>query len=589
MRKILLFLLIPFFANAQIGYTPHANKEWFKDTTQFDKGVRIRAGNPSTGKVWTAKDNSGLGEWANGGTTIDTSNFWNINGNAGTNSATNFIGTTDYKDLKIKRNGNTNIQITTDDKGEHISLVDSVGNIIIDATSLNGDFSATLGGDSTSVVADNVNGNVNYYAAVHNFSGNNSISQIIIDVDSIYNPIDTHTYIGTPIFRLKEVNSLRANFTGAVSIADGTQANGYVLTSDANGLAHWDSSSGGSCTCDTFNLQQVTDEGNTTTTQINVRKPQDTFSYIVEDSDNSNNVTVGVGTGLDGSGFITLSDDTGGVDFNSNGGDVIISGKYYGDGSMLTGVVGVTGATGATGSTGATGVTGATGATGTTVPNALTFSYGITGATSYDGSVAQTIKADTSTSGINLATQGYADRGDVWVLLSTVTASNSATVDFTGLSSTYTNYKVVINDLVPATNATTLWARVGTGGTPTYQSGGTDYSWTRFFSFVTTTGTTYTSGGSGDGNDAQIQVGTNGNIPNSGSGALSAEIKIFNPSQSTKFHYIDYEVSFTDIGANHQFVTGQGVYLSTTAVTAFRLQMSSGNIASGTVKTYGLK
>jgi hypothetical protein len=35
-------------------------------------------------------------------------------------------------------------------------------------------------------------------------------------------------------------------------------------------------------------------------------------------------------------------------------------------------------------------------------------------------------------------------------------------------------------------------------------------------------------------------------------------------------------------------ITGQGTYLSTTAINAFRVLYSSGNIASGTVRVYGL-
>ncbi len=68
-----------------------------------------------------------------------------------------------------------------------------------------------------------------------------------------------------------------------------------------------------------------------------------------------------------------------------------------------TGPTGPTGTAGTNGVTGATGPTGSTGATGSVISSALTFSYGITGATSYDGTSTQTIKTDTSATG--LATQ----------------------------------------------------------------------------------------------------------------------------------------------------------------------------------------
>ena len=66
MRKILLFLLIPFFADAQIGYTPYPNKSWFKDTVQFSKAMRLNFGGFGTGKVLTS-DAEGRVHWATGG------------------------------------------------------------------------------------------------------------------------------------------------------------------------------------------------------------------------------------------------------------------------------------------------------------------------------------------------------------------------------------------------------------------------------------------------------------------------------------------------------------------------------------------
>jgi len=246
----------------------------------------------------------------------------------------------------------------------------------------------------------------------------------------------------------------------------------------------------------------------------------------------------------------------------------------------------VSGSSGSIGPTGSTGPTGATGATGTTVPNALTFSYGITGATSYDGSVAQTIKADTSTSGINLATQGYADRGDVWVLLSTVTASNSATVDFTGLSSDYDNYEVVIDNIVPSTNSTDFWVRVGIGGTPTYQTGSV-YNYVLHFGYYNGTSV---AGVAGAFSANQIAVATANNVSNISS--LNVEVMIYDPSQTATHHVMDIKRRQVQTITNTSTVTIGDMtcaYASTTAVTAIRFQMSSGDISTGTFKLYGIK
>jgi len=481
---IVLFLLVTSFAYSQ--WTPYNVNMQVKVKFRADKQIYFPLGADS-GKVWVCiNDSTGLGEWrtVGGGGSIDTSNFWNINGNAGTTSA-NFLGTTDYKDLFLKRNGNTNIEISSDNKGEHVYIMDSLGNKLFESTSMNGDFSANLGSDTTYIVADNGGGELDISSAtiiIHNPSSGSS--KLITQCDSIFNDSDTTTYLGTETYRYKEVNTYIANVTGSFKYANGTQGAGKILTSDANGLAYWDTISGGG---------------------------------------------------------------------------------------------GATGATGATGSTGATGATGNTGATGTTVPNSLTFSYGITGATSYDGSSAQTIKADTSTSGINLATQGYADRGDVWVLLSTVTASNSATVDFTGLDSG--SYVIFYTNVIPTTTSTTLNFRYGTGGTPTYQT--SDYAYS--VSFNLNTGTTIITSNSTSAGSFVLHGVTTG----TGEG-VSGVLTMLNPSGTSIYHPMTFTANDFNGGKNYYFAGG-GCWKSTTAVTAGRFLFSGGNIASGTFKIYKIK
>lgn len=78
-----------------------------------------------------------------------------------------------------------------------------------------------------------------------------------------------------------------------------------------------------------------------------------------------------------------------------------------------------------------------------------------------------------------VATTAYADAvagsGGGLVFIASSTASASATIDFNNnLSSTYDNYLVVIENVLPATNAVTTQMRVGTGAGPTYQT--TSYS-----------------------------------------------------------------------------------------------------------------
>ncbi len=117
MRKILLgvFILFSAYSNAQIV------NDWY-DSTSFHGGVsvgsnlRIPSG-AVNGYVLTT-NGAGLATWqasqGGGGSTIDTSNFWNINGNSGTTAGANFVGTSDSTDLIIKSNANEMIRLSAD-------------------------------------------------------------------------------------------------------------------------------------------------------------------------------------------------------------------------------------------------------------------------------------------------------------------------------------------------------------------------------------------------------------------------------------------------------------------------------------------
>ncbi len=233
-----------------------------------------------------------------------------------------------------------------------------------------------------------------------------------------------------------------------------------------------------------------------------------------------------------------------------------------------------------------------------TVPNGCT---GLSSATAYavlcggtTGTGAFQSIASVGSSGQVLTSNGaaalptfQANPANAWVPLSSATASGSATVDFTGLSSSYVAYAVVITDLVPATDATALYMRVGTGAGPTYQSGATDYGHIREGGTITTTGTSFSAFGVGDGNDAQIVLVGAAAGNNTGE-HISGKVYIYRPSQTSVYHSITAELSLLDSGANTDVSTNAGMYRSTTAVTAIRFLMSSGNIASGEFRLYGL-
>jgi hypothetical protein len=102
------------------GFNTFTNSNQFNDTVQFNEEVTLDAGVVinsalsagggvgTTGQVLTSQGNAAP-IWANAG----GSSGWSLTGNAGTTPGTNFIGTTDSKDLVFKTNNSERLRITT--------------------------------------------------------------------------------------------------------------------------------------------------------------------------------------------------------------------------------------------------------------------------------------------------------------------------------------------------------------------------------------------------------------------------------------------------------------------------------------------
>lgn len=205
------------------------------------------------------------------------------------------------------------------------------------------------------------------------------------------------------------------------------------------------------------------------------------------------------------------------------------------------------GATGPTGSGGAGGATGPTGPTGPT---------GVTGATG--------------------------PGAGALVLLEQHAASSSAALDFTTfISATYDEYLIEGVELVPATNGASLILEVGTGAGPTYDTGN-NYEWA--------------STGRASNGDAITDQGATGlprilnaiaNAAGYGFGNFSLRAVAL---QSTARRKHFYGLSqFVNSTPRNVFQAGGVTWVTTaTAVTALRFLMSSGNIASGTIRIYGV-
>ena len=169
------------------------------------------------------------------------------------------------------------------------------------------------------------------------------------------------------------------------------------------------------------------------------------------------------------------------------------------------------------------------------------------------------------------------------VLLATKTASASASLVFTELNNaTYSVYEIELTNVKPATDGVSLYMRTSTNAGSSYDSGAADYAW----------GLTGTSAGSatqgastGDVAIAMNTVVTVGNGANeygvSGRMTLrSAPAAVY----TTTDGHVTY---WNTAGALVQVAVG-GARLSAADVDAVQFLFSSGNIASGSIRLYGI-
>lgn len=161
------------------------------------------------------------------------------------------------------------------------------------------------------------------------------------------------------------------------------------------------------------------------------------------------------------------------------------------------------------------------------------------------------------------------------VLLNTLTASNSANLsDTTSLTSTYSWYEIVFDNIVPQTNSTQCEIQVQVSAT--FQTSGYNGVY-----FVTSSNSSSVISGN---QTSFIACTSTSSILNSGIG-VSGVIRVYNPSAGLA-HW-DGHTSFMGVGPNYQGFDTQGYYATAGAVTGFRVLMNSGNIVSGTIKVYG--
>ena len=163
------------------------------------------------------------------------------------------------------------------------------------------------------------------------------------------------------------------------------------------------------------------------------------------------------------------------------------------------------------------------------------------------------------------------------VLISTKTASSSASLEWTGLSG-YSRYVLYFNNLLPASSS--LWNMlVGTGATPTYLTSGYNIVGLSSYNNNGTATTEIITSSS-----AIVLASLTGTFV-----LLAGSISFENVLSSTTYaNTVSGNYCWNRAGNMSQVQIGGRILNEVGAITAIKIQPSTGNITSGSAALYGL-
>ena len=170
------------------------------------------------------------------------------------------------------------------------------------------------------------------------------------------------------------------------------------------------------------------------------------------------------------------------------------------------------------------------------------------------------------------------------VLIDTYTASASANIScVSDITSTYDEYIIEIRDLVPATNAVQLYMVISSNNGSSYLTASGYYYTRNELSAATETPAEGINGGS---------YGLTGAlVSNTASrGGVNGTIRLHNPLPSA-VHQFDANLTHAGTTSASKLIRVDSMcaYDANVVCNAVQFQFSSGNIASGTIKVYGIK
>jgi len=217
------------------------------------------------------------------------------------------------------------------------------------------------------------------------------------------------------------------------------------------------------------------------------------------------------------------------------------------------------------------------------------------------GTITRSLANNITTSGVILPTgitnasvanvTSFASAADpsTLVLLSTQTASSSASISFTsGIDSTYDEYVFKFINMHPQTDQINLTFQGSTDGGSNYNiTMTTTFFWAYHNEADTQAVLEYFTGyDQAQGTGFQIITEAVGNANDENT---CGTLQIFNPSSTTYVkHFLCRSQTSEGSGYSSDGYTA-GYFNTTNAINAIRFQFSSGNIDDGIIKMYGVK
>ena len=194
------------------------------------------------------------------------------------------------------------------------------------------------------------------------------------------------------------------------------------------------------------------------------------------------------------------------------------------------------------------------------------------------------IKFNSSNNGLETG-----DLGGNLVLLSTTTASSSATIDITsGIDSTYKEYQVHFFDVHPESGSR-LAFQVDTGTNTNYNQTITSTAFvTRHSEDDSTADLGYNTGDDLAQSTSFQRLSCGGTVETDADASATGILHLFDPSNTTfvKHFIATMQIYNNDQASHNSYVAG---YINTTtAITRIRFKYESGDIDAGTFKLYGV-